>query len=267
MRKHQRVSINCLALFCLLSACAPQTPRLAEIGDGHWEIVDLSYALNEKSPYWPGDGYIPFQFETIATLEEDGVFSGAFSMPEHLGTHIDSPNHFGAGQISVDKIPFKDLVAPAVVLDVREGVSDSPDYQVGRDDLEGWEFQFGRIPPRAVVFALTGWGAYWGDFQQYKNEDSAGQLHFPGFAAEAAQFLIRERHIKGIGIDTLSVDYGLSTRFPVHHLVNGAGGYHLENVANLGGLPLQGSWVIIAPVKVDAGSGGPTRIWGIFPRR
>lgn len=256
-----------LVLSCLIAAsCAvsPSAPTLAEIAQGEVQIVDLGYALDEDNAYWPGETYRPFQFEKIASLEEDGVYSGAFSTPEHLGTHIDAPNHFERGQPSVDEITLRDLVAPIVVVDVRKACQENADYQLSSRDLDAWENEHGRIPTGAVVFVLTGWGTYWNDYERYKNEDNSGRLHFPGFSPGAARFLIEDRSIKGIGIDTLSVDAGLSSDFMVHHVVNGAGSYHIENAANLEKLPASGAWMMAAPIKIKHGSGGPSRVWAVF---
>jgi len=255
-----------LLLLCLLTSCtAPQAPpTLGEIASGQVQVVDLGYALNEANPYWPGEGYSPFHFEILATLEADGVYSGAFATAEHLGTHLDAPNHFEAGQPSVDQIKLADLIAPLVVVDIRGACQSNPDYRLSRGDLENWERQNGPIPSGSVVFGLTGWGQYWGDYERYKNQDAAGQLHFPGFSEAAALFLVEERDIRGIGIDTLSVDYGLSTDFSVHHIVNGDAAYHIENAANLDKVPLSGAWVMIAPIKIEKGSGGPARVWAVF---
>ncbi len=256
-------------LFPLLVACSPPAgpASLAEIAAGHLQVVDLSYPLNESNPYWPGEGYSAFHFETIATLESDGVYSGMFSTPEHLGTHLDAPNHFEVDQPAVDEIALQDLIAPMVVVDVRDACQGNADYRLRPADLQSWEARHGRIPEGAVVFALTGWGQYWEHSSRYKNEDATGQLHFPGFSDEAAAFLVAERSIKGIGIDSLSVDYGLSRTFSVHHIVNGAGGYNIENAANLEQVPPLGAWLIAAPVKIEKGSGGPVRGWAVFEFR
>ena len=256
-------------LLPLLVACSsPSAPAgLAEIANGHLQVVDLSYPLNESNPYWPGENYSSFRFETIATLESDGVYSGVFSMPEHLGTHLDAPNHFEADQPAVDEISLQDLIAPMVVVDVRDACQGNADYRLRTADLQSWEAQHGRIPEGAVVFALTGWGQYWDEYNRYKNEDAEGQLHFPGFSDKAAAFLVTERSIKGIGIDSLSVDFGPSRTFSVHHIVNGAGGYNIENVANLEEVPPSGAWLIAAPVKIEKGSGGPVRGWAVFESR
>jgi len=239
---------------------------LAEVAAGEATIVDLTYSLNSKNPYWPGGNYEPFQLKTIATLEKDGVLSKAFSMPEHLGTHLDAPNHFERNQPSVDRIEPAQLFAPGVVLDIVHQSENDADYRLSVDDVRGWEQEHGRIPDGAVVLLHTGWGRHWNNYARYKNQDVMGALHFPGYSVEAAKFLVEQRKVRGLGIDTLSIDYGLSRDFGVHHVVNKAGRYGLENVANLEDLPPRGFMLIVAPIKIETGSGGPVRLFAILPR-
>jgi kynurenine formamidase len=129
------------------------------------------------------------------------------------------------------------------------------------DDLERWERRHGPIPKGAIVLLQTGWGRHVDNVDRYQNRDATGKLHFPGYSAEAAEWLVRERDVRGIGIDTMSVDRGLSSKFEVHHVVLKAGRYALENVTNVEDLPATGFGVIVAPIKIENGSGGPTRIW------
>ena len=185
-------------------------------------------------------------------------------MPEHLGTHLDAPNHFELRQPSVDQIALRDLVAPIVVVDIRQASEEYSDYRLSPKDLEVWEESYGTIPAESVVFALTGWGKYWNDHDRYKNQDPLGKMHFPGFSEEAARFLVEKYKVKGIGIDTLSVDNGLSSDFRVHHVVNGAGAYHIENTASLEKVPPSGAWLLAAPIKIENGSGGAVRVWAVF---
>jgi kynurenine formamidase len=263
-----------LILLFLMASCQPppqpeqpkaQTAGLLEgIQTGNTHVVDLTHALNPQNPYWPGPGYEPFKYEIFATLEKDGVLSGRFNLAEHTGTHLDAPNHFVAGQISVDKITPQHLFVPGVVIDVRSKISQNPDYVLSPEDVNGWEQTHGRIPENAVVMVYTGWDERWTDYERYKNADSKRILHFPGFSLEAAKLLVDDRNIAGIGIDTLSVDYGMSKDFAVHHLVHGKGKYHLENVANLGNVPATGAWLVIAPIKIENGTGGPARIFALI---
>ena len=233
------------------------------IASGETQIVDLTHALNAQNPYWPGPGNKPFHYEIFATLEEDQVFEGRFTMDEHTGTHIDAPNHFVAGQISLDRIPLNQLFVPAVVIDVRSETARNADYQLAVDDINQWEQSHGRVPANAMVLAHTGWETRWNDFVAYKNADNDGVLHFPGFSEAAAELLVEERNVAGLGIDTLSVDYGMSTDFAVHHISHARGKYHLENLANLGSLPPAGAFLIVAPIKIEEGTGGPARVFGL----
>jgi len=110
----------------------------------------------------------------------------------------------------------------------------------------------------------TGWAERWPDAARYRNMDAASAMHFPGFSVEAVKLLI-ERGAVGLGIDTLSVDYGPSKDFPVHHLSHGAGLYHVENLADLSSLPESGAWLVVAPIKLEGGSGGPARVLALLP--
>lgn len=254
------------ALLCLtVVVAAAAQGRVEKILAGRGTIVDLSHRLSPKIPYWPGGQYRPFEFTTIATLQRDGVFSGFFAMPEHMGTHVDAPNHFVAGRPSVDELRPDQLICRAVVLDVRDRVRGNPDYQLTVSDIRQWERRHGRIPRRSLVFLYTGWGARWETPKEYINRDEQGVMHFPGFSPEAARFLVTEREISGLGIDTLSVDYGPSKDFRVHHITHGAGKYHIENVANLDRLPPQGAIVFVGVLPIEGGSGGPARVFALLP--
>ena len=233
------------------------------------KLVDLTYALDEHTVFWPTNR--PFTWEKAAwgkTAKGYWYASGDFSMSEHGGTHIDAPIHFGEGRLAVDEIPLHKLIAPAVVIDVRPSVEGSPDYRLSKQDLEKWESRHGVIPPGAVVLMLTGWGQRWPDRARYLGTETPSDvrtLHFPGFSAQAAEFLVKERQVDGIGIDTPSIDYGPSQDFIVHQIVNGANLYGLENVANLEKLPPKGAIVMALPIKIKGGTGGPVRIIAVLP--
>lgn len=183
-------------------------------------------------------------------------------MLEHYGTHLDAPAHFPPGQATVDQIPVKHLFGPAVVIDVRvEGEKDA-DYLAPAGKIEDWERAHGRIPEGAIVLLRTGWSARWPDARRYRNQDAQGKMHFPGFSAEAARLLI-DRKASGIGCDTMSVDFGASSDFAVHHLALGAGLYHLENLSDLSGVPESGAFLVVAPIKLEGGSGGAVRVFAL----
>jgi kynurenine formamidase len=80
-----------------------------------------------------------------------------------------------------------------------------------------------------------------------------------------AEFLVHQRDIAALAVDTPSIDYGQSTDFIVHQIVNGADKPGFENVANVDRLPAIGATFIALPMKIEGGSGGPTRIVALLP--
>jgi kynurenine formamidase len=246
------------------AASAPALcPELAGIPTGGTRVVDMSYAINGKLPAWPGDTRT-FEAKVNATPEKDGYFTRSFWMLEHYGTHMDAPSHFPPGNISVDKIPDTHLFGPAAVIDVREEAKKYSDYRLDAARVEKWEAAHGRVPPGAIVLLRTGWASRWPDQTRYRNMDAQGVMHFPGYSVEAAKLLI-SRGAVGLGIDTLSVDYGPSKDFEVHRVDLPAGLYNLENLANLDELPEAGAFLIAAPIKLEGGSGGACRVFAILP--
>jgi kynurenine formamidase len=233
------------------------------IPSGKTRVLDLSYAISDKLVPWPGDEKF-FEAKVNASVEKNGYFTRSFWMLEHYGTHLDAPAHFPPGKTTVDQIPVKQLFGPAVVIDVRAESGKDADYQLPAARVEEWEKRHGKIPEGSIVLLRTGWASRWPDVQKYRNQDAQGKMHFPGFSAEAAKLLI-ERKVSGLGCDTLSVDYGASNDYAVHHLSLGAGLYHLENLVDLSEVPETGASLIVAPIKLEGGSGGPVRVFALMP--
>ena len=230
---------------------------------GMTRVVDLSYAINDKLVSWPGDDKV-FEAKTNATVEKNGYFTRSFWMLEHYGTHLDAPAHFPPGTETVEQISAERLFAPAVVIDVQAESAKDADYRLTTERIARWEKEHGKIPQHAIVLLRTGWASRWPDALKYRNRDAQGKMHFPGYSVEAAKLLM-ERHVNALGCDTLSIDYGASGDFPVHHLVLGANLYQLENLANLSELPETGAFLIVAPIKLEGGSGGAVRVFALLP--
>jgi len=252
----------------LMAAGSSDLPAglLQSIQQGRVKTVDLTYALDDHSPFWPeGSPLSPFHATTAATYEHDGYFARALQLPEHFGTHMDAPLHFDPKGQSLDEIPVQDFLLGAVVVDVRAAANSNPDYRLTVQDLQKWEKAHGPMPRGSVVLMLTGWGSRWPSQERYMNQDAQGVLHFPGFSLEAARYLLDHAHPRAIGIDTASIDFGPSATFEVHHLTMHAGLYHLENLANLEQLPAAGAVLIALPMKLRGGSGSPTRVMALAP--
>ena len=236
---------------------------LEGIFSGKTRVLDLAYAINDRLVPWPGDLKC-FEAKVNSTVEENGYFTRSFWMLEHYGTHLDAPIHFPPGKTPLDQIPAKQFFGMAVVFDVREEGAADADYQLLSKGIDEWEGRHGQIPEGAIALLRTGWASRWPDLRRYRNQDAEGKMHFPGFSVEAVERLI-ERKVGGIGCDTMSVDRGASEQFAVHRLALGAGLYHLENLSDLSDLPEAGAYLVVAPIKLEGGSGGPVRVFALLP--
>jgi kynurenine formamidase len=225
-----------------------------------YSVVDLTHTIDFQVPTYEVSDTPVYRAKTVASLDKEGYFAREISLPEHFGTHLDAPAHFARGMWTVDQIPPERLVAPLIVLDVIAAAKSNPDYQVSVGDVAKYEEVHGQISNNALVMAYTGWDSRWNSAKDYRNVDAQGVMHFPGYSLDAAKFLVEARQVVGLGIDTLSIDYGPSKDFPVHHYTLAHSLYHLENVANLGRVPASGGTVVVAPMKLENGSGSPVRI-------
>lgn len=159
------------------------------------------------------------------------------------------------------------MIGAAAVIDITAQTARNADYLLTAADVERWESRHGRLTGADIVLVRTGWGKHWPNAKAYLGTDKHGDatnLRFPGISEPAAR-LLASRRVKGVGIDTASIDYGRSKDFIAHRILNGAGIYALENVANLDRVPEAGATLIALPVKIAGGSGGPVRILAILP--
>ncbi|MDB6081102.1 MAG: hypothetical protein JWO53_374 [Chlamydiia bacterium] len=219
-------------------------------------MIDLTHSLNEAAPSWSGScGF----HAHICMDYAEGCRVMQYEMSAGIGTHMDAPLHFIKEGMDIASIPLKSLIAPLCVLHI--DIEGNPDYLVSVEDLKAYEAKFGLIPEGALVAANFGWATYWDKPESYRNEDSHGMMHFPGFSPQTAAYLL-ERKIVGIGVDTLSPDGG-NTAFPVHHLILGSGGYILENLASLDKVPPCGALAIALPPKIDGGAEAICRVIAI----
>lgn len=232
-------------------------------------IVDLTYPFDEHTVYWPTNQ--PFHWEKTSWGPSQQGFwyaSAVYSASEHGGTHLDAPIHFAETGWSVDEIPVAHLTREAIVLDIRSQAESNPDYTLQIEDITRWESTYGPIPPEALILLYTGFGEFWPEKSRYlgsSTPEDPTTLHFPGFSADAITFLVHDRKISGIGIDTASIDPGQSREFPVHQILGEANRFALENVAHLELLPPRGARITALPMKIKGGTGAPVRIIAILP--
>ena len=237
----------------------------------HGEFIDLTHAYDNETVVWPTSDH--FRLDKLTAGRTDkGYYYAAnnFFAPEHGGTHIDAPIHFAEGKQTVDKIPLSQLIAEGAVVDVSPKTAGNPDYEITTDDLTNWERANGQLPEHAIVLFRTGFGSHWPDAAKYlgtaeRGEKGVAALHFPGLRPEAAQWLLTNRSIAAVGIDTASIDHGQSTLYQTHQTLFNRNVPAFENLASLDRLPARGFFVVALPMKIAGGTGGPLRAVAIIP--
>ena len=232
--------------------------------------VDLTHTFDDETVYWPTDRK-GFEHETLSEGETPGGWfyaAGRYGGAEHGGTHLDAPIHFARGRTTADRLKLTSLIGPLVLVDVTKAAQENPDYRLTEADLLAWEKRHGRIPEGAIVVLRSGWSARWPDRARVLGTAVPGDtenLHFPGFSAGAAQFLVEKRSIAAVGVDTPSIDHGPSRDFIAHRIFSGADKPGFENLANLEALPENGATLIALPMKIGGGSGAPLRAIALLP--
>jgi hypothetical protein len=140
-----------------VSALLPLPVRSVEAGAleramlGKSAIVDLTHPAEHSPktpeqlrPETPGEG-------NRQDHTGRGPAEGEFE------TRLRAPGAARQGKRTVAQIPFRELLVPAVVVDVTQQVLQVPEYQATAEDLRVWERKNGRIPKQSAVLLRTGW--------------------------------------------------------------------------------------------------------------
>lgn len=239
--------------------------------NGHHGIYDLTHTYEmDRMPVV--DGGIPLEMGIESHDEGNGARSESleFCMDEKLGTHIVAPKmyHHLNGSLSADNIPLDRLVnVPAVVIDLHSP-SNMHDRMLTLDHVFRWEEKHGVIPENAYVILRSGWSHNFRQTDHFLGyfEKEPKQV-FPGFSAQAVEWLLSSRGIAGLGTECIDVELGWKTKNAVKKLLAAQNSPYLVQLANVRNLPHRHVHLTIAPLKLKGGAGGPTRVYATVGAR
>ena len=245
----------------------------AALDRGSIEVVDLTAPLSAQTPILalpePLGQTWPFALTEISRYDERGPawYWNKISTGEHTGTHFDAPIHWITGREAADvsQVPARQLVAPAVVLDVSAQAAADADFLLEIEHVKAFEAEHGALPAGGWLLLRTGWDARSADAAAFANEG-----HTPGISIECARWLADEAPIQGVGVETVGTDAGLAHSFdppfPCHSFLLGRGKFGLTQLQNLAQLPPTGAVVIAGPLPIVHGSGSPCRVLALVER-
>jgi kynurenine formamidase len=235
-------------------------PALASDMPAFAKPYDLTHELHEQFPTYFAEQQLFMTQKFNYAEHKFNLFE--MRINEHTGTHMDAPLHFSADGKSVAEIPIENLVAPLVIIDIREKAAANADSQVTPDDIKAWTSANGPLPAGCCVAMNSGWDQHVNS-DKFRNADAEKKMHFPGFHVEAAKMLIEDGNAAGIAVDTLSLDFGQSGDFATHYGWLPTGRYGIECVSNLGALPAKGATLFVGAPKIRGGTGGPCRVMAV----
>lgn len=211
------------------------------------KTYDLTQLISVDMPVYPGT-----ERPVIAaacTLEKDFFVEKKLTFYSHTGTHMDAPCHIFPYGKTLDAFPPERFYGKATVLDVSQyhkPYIEVEDMLPFAPQLQGVEF----------VLLHTGWFRNWGSDRYFHG--------FPVLTKEAAQWLTCF-HLKGLGVDAISVDEVGSTEFPVHKAFLIREICIIENLNNLSPLIGKTFDFFCLPLLIKESDGAPVRALGILP--
>lgn len=204
-------------------------------------IIDLTHTMHANMPVFPGTP--PPSFQPMHTIPEHGFSQLDIHTYTHMGTHIDAPFHMVADGKTLDELPIDQFIGKATILDLKA----LGKKRIEVDDLIPFEKKIGEVD--FVIFDL-GWSAKW--------KEPAFFEEFPCLSPEAARWLI-QFDLKGVGMDTCSVDPIDAAVYSIHHTILGKGMIIIENLTRLEDVEAEVFQFQCFPLKIKKADGCPVR--------
>jgi kynurenine formamidase len=210
------------------------------------KVIDLSHFIDSKMAVYPGTEQ-PI-IKKANTLETEGFREAKLTMYSHTGTHIDAPGHIIEDGPFLDALEIEHFIGKGIMLDF----SDSTKEHIDMTDLKPYAES---IKDSEFLILKTGWSHYWEDEKYFEN--------FPTLTETGASWL-SQFHLKGIGVDAISIDAITSIELPIHKILLSKNIIIIENLTNLEAIINQPFTLSVMPLKTRDADGSPVRAMAII---
>lgn len=201
-------------------------------------IIDLSHTINPDISVFPGTEKPVFEKKDIEEYAEIKI-----TMYTHTATHIDAPMHIIKGARTLDELPMDRFMGKAIVIDCKHFAG----KLITLDFLKQFE---DRIKNAEFILLNSGWSAKWKTDSYFEG--------FPTLTGEAAEWLT-QFNLKGIGLDSISLDPVEDMNLPNHKIVLAKEILIIENMTNMDSLPDEEFMFQCFPLKIEKADGSPVR--------
>ena len=211
------------------------------------QMIDLSYVQDADMPSAAAALQPPAR-KFFLRVDEGGTHNlEIVSYCPHTGTHMDSPFHVIADEITVEDMNPEIMIGPATV--IRFDVSG--DYTITREDLLAWEKKNGEIPEGNGLLIDTKHDELW-------NKGKAEYIDkgWPILNQEAADYIV-SKQARYIAIEAISPE-GDSQN--IHKTLMRNGVAIIENVKNLSEIGTTHCYTVGTFPAMDGASGVYVRL-------
>lgn len=230
------------------------------LGRRQIRVVDLTHALTSAFNWMPTRPRIAMD-PIIGSGLAVGMNLNRLMLVEHTGTHIDVPRHFANDGKSLGEVPISDLVVPLAILNIADEAKSNPDMGVEPSHIIAWERKHGALPKGCCVAIDSGYDP----LARMSGTVTGIKAGSPGFSPQACDFLIKERDVKGIAVDAMSIDQGHNgPAYPVHQHWLRSGRWGIEGLTNMGQVPPRGALLFVGAPPIMDTTGMPIRAIAMF---
>ncbi|KAL7637665.1 UNVERIFIED_CONTAM: hypothetical protein RMT77_011274 [Armadillidium vulgare] len=237
------------------------------------QLIDLGHDLGPETPIFPVPYNIPFEFtKKEVGYSELGTWTAIHNirLSENIGTKVETPYRNNPNGSTIEEIPLRKLIGPAVVMDISEKVKTDPIYSMTATDVTDWISQNGAFPNNSIVLIYTGWSSRYPDATAYYGHATdVRKIRFPSVSKAALETILDHAKTNSVEISALGIDTGSPDLYPVtdvHTITAERNIYIIENLNdNLKNVPPKGAQLMVMPMKIEGGTGAPARVIATLP--